>query len=72
MKEFYERLIKIYQSKISPHLNKKGIKCRYYPSCSEYSRIAVKKYGLAKGMIKTINRLGRCNFDNYDSCIDFP
>lgn len=35
--------------------------CRFYPSCSDYARIAIDKQGVFKGSIKTFVRLVRCN-----------
>ncbi|KZV51803.1 hypothetical protein F511_11491 [Dorcoceras hygrometricum] len=35
--------------------------CRYVPTCSEYSMIAYKKYGVVKGTVLTAWRLCRCN-----------
>lgn len=35
--------------------------CRMYPSCSEYMKLAVKKYGLIKGFALGILRIGRCH-----------
>ncbi len=35
--------------------------CRYYPTCSEYSLQAIKKYGIIKGGIKSAWRILRCN-----------
>lgn len=35
--------------------------CRYVPTCSEYSMIAYKKYGVVKGTVLTVWRLCRCN-----------
>jgi hypothetical protein len=64
-------LIKIYQKIISPILNH-WIKCRFYPTCSEYAILAVDKYGTKKGILKSINRLKRCNKYNFESCIDYP
>ncbi len=52
-------LIRIYQKYISPL--KKGNSCRFYPTCSEYAILALRKYGLIKGIFKTIWRLIRCN-----------
>ncbi|CAA2979390.1 Hypothetical predicted protein [Olea europaea subsp. europaea] len=43
---------------ISPLLPKS---CRFVPTCSEYSMIAYKKYGVAKGTILTAWRLCCCN-----------
>jgi len=51
-------LIKIYQWIISPVL---GPKCRFTPTCSQYSLEAFKKYGVFKGMWLTIKRVGRCH-----------
>ena len=45
-------------------------KCRFEPSCSEYMRLAIEKYGLAKGLRKGIDRLKRCNTDG--GGYDFP
>ncbi len=35
--------------------------CRFTPTCSEYALIALKKYGLFKGMWLTVKRLLRCH-----------
>ncbi len=35
--------------------------CRFYPSCSEYSRISINKFGLAKGLFLSVARLLRCH-----------
>ncbi|MBT9132451.1 membrane protein insertion efficiency factor YidD [candidate division NPL-UPA2 bacterium Unc8] len=59
-------LIVIYQKVISPFLPKV---CRFEPSCSEYAREAVEKYGLKKGCHMAIKRLLRChpiNTGGYD------
>jgi hypothetical protein len=34
--------------------------CRYSPSCSEYARGAVLKYGAWRGSILALRRLARC------------
>jgi len=51
-------LIKIYQKVISPL---KPRTCRFYPTCSEYSIQALKKYGFIKGSYKSIKRILKCN-----------
>ena len=51
-------LIKLYQWIVSPML---GSKCRFTPTCSQYSLEAFKKYGLFKGLWLTIRRIGRCH-----------
>jgi len=58
MKKFFITFIKIYQKLISPLF---GNNCRYYPSCSEYSILAIEKYGVLKGSIKAVWRILRCN-----------
>ena len=51
-------LIKLYQLVLSPLL---GPKCRFTPTCSQYSLEAFKKYGPVKGFWLTIKRIGRCH-----------
>ncbi|MGN0974122.1 MAG: membrane protein insertion efficiency factor YidD [Bacilli bacterium] len=36
-------------------------KCKYYPTCSTYSKIAYERFGFFKGTYLTIKRLLRCN-----------
>ena len=38
-----------------------GGQCRFYPSCSQYSRLAFLKYGFFKGLSKSIYRILRCH-----------
>ncbi|MCB9235617.1 MAG: membrane protein insertion efficiency factor YidD [Bacteroidia bacterium] len=35
--------------------------CIYTPSCSEYTKSAISRYGLAKGTMMGLDRLSRCN-----------
>jgi hypothetical protein len=51
-------LIKFYQTALSPAL---GGQCRFYPSCSEYSRRAFLKYNPVKATGMSLCRLARCN-----------
>jgi putative membrane protein insertion efficiency factor len=51
-------IIKIYQKYISSSL---GNRCIYYPTCSEYTKQAVDKYGIIKGSILGIIRILKCN-----------
>ncbi|NLW39667.1 MAG: membrane protein insertion efficiency factor YidD [Tissierellia bacterium] len=53
-------LIKFYQKFISRYILI-GRYCRFYPTCSEYSLQAYKKYGFIKGTLLTIYRILRCN-----------
>jgi putative membrane protein insertion efficiency factor len=65
-------LIKFYQNFLSSHLRKRGVRCRFYPTCSNYGILAIQKYGVFKGFRKTWNRLYRCRPDNLESCMDYP
>lgn len=56
---------------ISPILSRR-VHCRFYPTCSEYAVLSIRKYGLLRGTQKTIRRLRKCNRYNLDSCIDYP
>ena len=40
------------------------MRCRFEPSCSDYMKLAINKYGLIKGMKKGLNRLKRCKEPN--------
>ncbi|MEG0872515.1 MAG: membrane protein insertion efficiency factor YidD [Clostridia bacterium] len=51
-------LIKLYKKYLSPAL---GRRCVYYPTCSEYTRQAVDKYGIIKGNVLGIIRILKCN-----------
>ena len=51
-------LIKLYQWILSPML---GPKCRFTPTCSQYSIEAFKKYGVFKGFWLSIKRISRCH-----------
>jgi len=51
-------LIRFYQIAISPLT---GPACRYVPSCSEYSILAFKKYGLFKGFYLATKRILSCH-----------
>lgn len=35
--------------------------CKFQPTCSEYTRQALLKYGLVKGSFKGLGRIFRCN-----------
>ncbi len=35
--------------------------CRFRPTCSEYARAAIKKYGLWRGGGKAVRRILRCH-----------
>ena len=51
-------LINVYQKYISKFLGKN---CRFYPTCSEYTKQAIDKYGIIKGTFKGIRRILKCH-----------
>jgi len=51
-------LLRAYQYLLSPWV---GGSCRYWPTCSEYSREAIEEHGAARGAYMTIARLARCH-----------
>lgn len=57
MKHIMIFLINIYQS-LPLEMHKA---CRFYPTCSEYSKEAYKTFGFIKGTKLTIKRLLRCH-----------
>lgn len=61
MKKLINILFKIYKITLSPFFEYLGIKCKYYPTCSEYSKQALEKYGLIKGSFLSIKRILKCN-----------
>ncbi len=38
--------------------------CIFYPTCSEYAKIAFKRFGFIKGLSLTIRRILKCNPKN--------
>ena len=51
-------LLWLYKRGISPLL---PAACRYHPTCSEYCREAVERYGIAKGLWLGLKRVFRCH-----------
>ena len=51
-------LIVFYQRFLSPL---KGPTCRFMPTCSEYAREAVEKYGAGKGLYLAVRRVLKCH-----------
>ncbi len=58
MRKLIGGVLRLYKVAVSPFLPSA---CRYYPSCSEYMRQAVEKYGVARGVWMGIRRLARCH-----------
>lgn len=58
MKQAALLAIRLYQLVLSPLF---GGQCRFHPSCSAYTREAIDKYGLLKGLSLGGRRLLRCH-----------
>jgi len=58
MRKLIVAILRLYKVVLSPMLPSA---CRYYPSCSEYMRQAVEKYGVARGLWMGAKRLLRCH-----------
>ncbi len=63
LKIFCLFLVYLYKILISPLLPKS---CKFSPSCSTYCVIAIKRFGVVKGIFLTSKRILRCNdFSSY-------
>jgi putative membrane protein insertion efficiency factor len=58
MKFLLLALIRAYQYAVSPFL---GRRCRFFPSCSEYTAEALERYGAVKGSRLGLKRISRCH-----------
>ncbi|AFM43551.1 hypothetical protein Desaci_4723 [Desulfosporosinus acidiphilus SJ4] len=58
MRQLVIFILRFYQKFISPL---KGQTCRFYPTCSEYSIQALKKYGFFRGSYKSLVRILKCH-----------
>lgn len=56
--KFLVKLIGLYQKYISPHLRPA---CVFFPTCSEYTKQAIEKYGVLKGVFLGMRRILRCH-----------
>ena len=58
MHQVVSKLIVLYQRFISPLLPPR---CRYYPSCSQYTLEAVASFGTCRGLWLGLKRVARCH-----------
>ena len=61
MKKVCIYLIEFYQKNISKIFKNRNIRCKFYPTCSEYTKQAIEKYGAIKGCILGGARILKCN-----------
>ena len=66
MQGFIVAIIKLYQKTLSLDHSFWGKwtgmrVCRFYPSCSEYTRQAVERYGWRQGSWRGLQRIARCH-----------
>lgn len=56
MKRLFILLIDLYQkTKVSTHFQ-----CRFIPTCSEYTKIAIERFGVIKGSYLGVKRILKC------------
>lgn len=58
MKKILLKLIRFYQTSISVHTSPK---CKYFPTCSQYTYEAIEEWGALRGSLMGIWRILRCN-----------
>ena len=68
MKKILLKIIKIYQTLISPYFSKR---CRFYPTCSDYAYHSIKEKGALRGGLLSFRRLLKCGPWNKGG-IDMP
>jgi putative membrane protein insertion efficiency factor len=57
----------------SPLMRHLGADCRFEPSCSRYAELAVRKYGVMHGLLKSGARVVRCNpLTSQRGQVDYP
>lgn len=61
MKKICIGMINMYQKFLSPILTHIGCRCKFYPTCSEYTKQAINKYGIIYGIFLGIKRILKCN-----------
>lgn len=62
MKKLVIKIIEFYKKYISSYFSQMfGIHCKFDPTCSEYAKQAIEKYGVIRGTWKGFKRFLRCN-----------
>ena len=73
MKNVFLFFINFYKKYISQIFEYSGIRCKYYPTCSEYTKQAIQKYGTIKGSFLGLKRIeiDRKKFENARTVVDY-
>ena len=58
LKKIFVFIIILYQRLVSPYLPQS---CRFQPTCSEYTKEAIEKHGIIKGVTLASKRLTKCH-----------
>lgn len=58
MRKFARLLIRFYQLIVSPWV---GVRCRFYPSCSQYTLEAITRHGTLRGGLLGARRIVCCH-----------
>ena len=58
MRKLIVAFLRLYKWALSPLLPSA---CRYHPTCSDYMRQAVEKYGPVRGVWMGVKRVARCH-----------
>ncbi len=58
LKQYFIKLINFYQKNISVFTKRN---CVFYPTCSEYTKQAIKKHGVFRGIYLGFLRILRCH-----------
>ncbi|WP_213021520.1 membrane protein insertion efficiency factor YidD [Siminovitchia terrae] len=58
MKQLFILIIRFYQKFISPL---KPPTCRFYPTCSNYGLVAIRRFGAVRGGWLTFKRIIKCH-----------
>lgn len=58
VKRFLVALIDIYKKYFSPFM---AVQCKFCPTCSEYAKLCIIRFGVIKGGLLSLKRLLKCN-----------
>jgi len=53
--------IHLYQRALAPAAARIGLRCRFTPTCSRYAETVIGRDGFARGGLRALARIARCN-----------